>query len=145
MSGSNRWKKQPLSHTITPICTKKQFLFGTLITYTTNFTTRFRPIPLIVDFNPTYIDPDYGRDPLWDTELSNQDLLQFQHDLDGIELNNTSVHDLLITHNKKTSALKQNWEINDGTIQCSLIPLGPENIATNVEPTPQSLLDDKQS
>ena len=26
--------------------------------YTTNFTSRFRPIPLIDDYNPTYIDPD---------------------------------------------------------------------------------------
>ena len=44
--------------------------------YTTAFTTRFRPIPLIDDYNPTYIDPDYGRNPYWDTEIYNQDLLQ---------------------------------------------------------------------
>ena len=30
--------------------------------YTTTFTTRFRPIPLIDGYNPTYIDPDYGTD-----------------------------------------------------------------------------------
>ena len=53
--------------------------------HTTTFTTRFRPIPLIDDYNPTYIDPDYGRDPYWDTEIYNQDLLQFQYVLDDIE------------------------------------------------------------
>ena len=37
--------------------------------YTTTFTTRFRPIPLIDDYNPTYIDPNYDRDPYWDTEI----------------------------------------------------------------------------
>ena len=25
-----------------------------------------------------YIDPDYGRDPYWDTEIYYRDLLQFQ-------------------------------------------------------------------
>ena len=33
--------------------------------YTTNFTTPFRPIPLVDDYSPTYIVPDYGRDPYW--------------------------------------------------------------------------------
>ena len=47
--------------------------------YTTAFTTRFRPIPFVDDYNPTYIDQDYGRDPYWDTELNKQDLLQFQY------------------------------------------------------------------
>ena len=68
---------------------------------TTTFTTRFRPIPLIEDYNPTYIDPDYGRDPYWDTEIYNQDLLQFQYVLDDIEHYNKTVHESPpITHNK---------------------------------------------
>ena len=58
--------------------------------HTTTFTTRFRPIPLIDDYNPTYVDPDYGRDPYWDTEIFNQDLLQFQYVLDDIEHYNNS-------------------------------------------------------
>ena len=53
--------------------------------YTDTFTTRFRPIPLVDDYNPTYIDPDYGRDHYWDTGLYNQDLSQFQYVLDDIE------------------------------------------------------------
>ena len=31
--------------------------------YTPTYTTRFRPIPLIDVYNPTYINPDCGRDP----------------------------------------------------------------------------------
>ena len=78
--------------------------------YTTTFTTRFRPIPLIDDYNPTYINPDYGRDPYWDTEIYNQDLLQFQYVLDDIEHYNKTVHENTpITHNKKTRALIENW------------------------------------
>ena len=74
--------------------------------YTTTFTTRFRPIPLVDDYNPTYIDPDYGRDHYWDTEICNQDLLQFQYVLDDIEHCNKTVHENPpITHNKKTRAL----------------------------------------
>ena len=70
--------------------------------YTTTFTTRFKPIPLIDDYNPTNIDPNYSRDPFWDTELSNQDLLQSQYDLDDIEHYITTVYENPpITHNKK--------------------------------------------
>ena len=60
--------------------------------YTTTFTTRFRPIPLVDDYNPTYIDPDCGRDPYWVTELYNQDLLQFQYVIDDNDHYNDTVH-----------------------------------------------------
>ena len=74
--------------------------------YTTTFITRFRPIPLVDDYNPTYIDPDYGRDPYWGTELYSQDLLQFPYVLDDIEHYNTTVHENPpITRNKKARAL----------------------------------------
>ena len=114
--------------------------------YTTTFTTRFRPIPLIDDYNPTYIDPDYGRDPYWDTELYNQDLLQFQYVLDDIDHYNRTVHENPpITHNKKTRALIENWQMNDGTNhQVFPNPLGTENPENSGESTPQSLLDEKQ-
>ena len=114
--------------------------------YTTTFTTRFRPIPLIDDYNPTYIDPDYGRDPYWDTEIYNQDLLQFQYALDDIEHYNKTVHENPpITHNKKTRALIENWQMNDGTNHpVFLNPLGTENPETTAESIPQSLLDEKQ-
>ena len=100
--------------------------------YTTTFTTRFRSIPLIDDYNPTYIDADYGRDTYWDIEINKQDLLQFQYVLDDIAHYKTTVHENPpITHNKKTRALIKNWQMNGGT----------EN---SVDPIPQSLLDEKQ-
>ena len=80
------------------------------------FTTRFRPIPLVDDYDPTYIDPDNGRDPYWDTEQYNQDLQQFQYVLDDIEHYNKTVHENPpITHNKKIRALIEKWQMNDGT------------------------------
>ena len=114
--------------------------------YTTTFTTRFRPIPLIDDYNPTYIDPDYGRDRYWDTELYNQDLLQFQYVPDDNDHYNRTVHENPpITHNKKTRALIENWQMNDGTNHPVFPnPLGTETHDSNVEPIPQSLLDEKQ-
>ena len=114
--------------------------------YTTTFTTRFRPIPLIDDDNPTYIDPDYGRDPYWDTEIYNQDLLQFQYVLDDTEHYNKKVHENPpITHNKKTRALIENWQMNDGTNHPVFPnPLGTENLENRAESIPQSLLDEKQ-
>ena len=113
--------------------------------YTTSFPTRFRPIPLIDDYNPTYINPDYGRDPYWDTEIYNQDLLQFQYVLDDIEHYNKIVHENPpITHNKKTRSLIENWQMNDGTIHPVFpYPLGTENPENTAESIPQSLLDEK--
>ena len=109
-------------------------------------TTRFRPIPLIDDYNPTYIDPDYGRDPYWDIEIYNQDLLQFQYVLDDIAHYQTTVHENPpITHNKKTRALIENWQMNDGTNHPVFPnPLGTETNEASTEPIPQSLLDEKQ-
>ena len=114
--------------------------------YTTTFTTRFRPIPLIDDYNPTYIDPDYGRDPYWDIEIYNQDLLQFQYVLDDIAHYQTTVHENPpITHNQKTRALIENWQMNDGTNHPVFPnPLGTETNEASTEPIPQSLLDEKQ-
>ena len=77
--------------------------------YTTTFTTRLRPILLVDDYSPTYIDPDYGRDPYWDTERFNQVLKQFQYVLDDIEHYNKTVNENpAITHDKKTRALIEN-------------------------------------
>ena len=114
--------------------------------YTTTFTTRFRPIPLIDDYNPTYIDPDYGRDPYWDTEFYNHDLFQFQYVLDDIDHYNKTVHENPpITHNKKTRALIENWQMIDGTNHPVFPnPLGTENPETTAESIPQLLLDEKQ-
>ena len=48
--------------------------------YTKNFETQFRPLPLIEDYNPQNIDPDYGKDPYWDDELYDKENLQFRGD-----------------------------------------------------------------
>ena len=52
---------------------------------------------------------------------------------------------LPITSNKKTRALFENWQMNDGTNH-SVFPnlLGTENPENNTESIPQSLLDEKQ-
>ena len=114
--------------------------------YTTTFTTRFRPIPLVDNYNPTYIDPDYGGDPYWDTEIYNQEQLQFQYVLDDIEHYNRTVHENPpITHNKKTRALVENWQMNDVTNHPVFPnPLGTETHEDVAQPIPQSLLDEKQ-
>ena len=114
--------------------------------YTTTFTIRFGPILLIDDYNPTYIDPDCGRDPYWDIEIYNQDILLFQYVLDDIAHYQTTVHENPpITRNKKTRALIENWQINDGTTH-PVFPnhLGTENTETCAEPISQLLLDEKQ-
>ena len=111
--------------------------------YTTTFTTRFRPIPLVDDYNPTYIDPDFGRDPYWDTELYNQDLLQFQYVLDDIEHYNKTTHENPpITHKKKTRALIK--IVNGTNHRVFPKPLGTENTETCAEPISQPLLHEKQ-
>ena len=92
--------------------------------YSTNFTSRLKPTPLIDYYNSTYIYPDYGRDPYLDTEIYNQDLLQIQHVLDDIELYNKPVHENpMITHNKKTRALKK--LANERWHQPSSVPKSP--------------------
>ena len=40
-------------------------------------TDNIRPIPSIPDYNPYYIDPDYGIDPYWDAQIYNQHELHF--------------------------------------------------------------------
>ena len=113
--------------------------------YTTTFTTRFRPIPFVNDYMPTYIDQDYGRDPYCDTELYKQHLLQFQYVLGDIDHYNKTVHENPpLTHNKKTRALIENWQMNDRTNHPLFPnPLGTENTENSAESIPQSLLDEK--
>ena len=48
--------------------------------YTKDFETQFRPSELIEYYNPQYIDPEYGKDSLWDDELCDQENLQLRHD-----------------------------------------------------------------
>ena len=48
--------------------------------YTKDFETQFRPLPLIEDYNPHYIDPEYGKDLYWDDEIYDKRNLQFRGD-----------------------------------------------------------------
>ena len=72
--------------------------------------------------------------------------MQFQYVLDDIEHYNKTVNENPpITHNKKTRALIENWQMNDGTNHPVFPnPLGTENPETTAESIPQSLLDEKQ-
>ena len=132
MSGFNIWEKLPILPTTTLVRIENQL-------------TRFSPIPRIDDYNPTYIDPDYGRDPYWDTAIYNQVLLQFLQVLDDIELYNKPAHENSpFPNKKKTRALKDHWQMKNGTTHPVFPnPLGTENTETNGQPTSQSLLDEK--
>ena len=81
-----------------------------------------------------------------DTEIYNQDLLQFQYVLDDIEHYQTTVHEKPpITHDKKTRALIENWLMNDGTNNPVFSnPLITETLETFDTTTTQSLLNEKQ-
>ena len=48
--------------------------------YTKDFETQFRPLQLIEDYNPQFIDPEYEKDPYWDDDLYDRQSLQFCHD-----------------------------------------------------------------
>ena len=80
------------------------------IDYTTDFPTRFRPLSIIEEFDPYYIDPDYNRDPFWYEELYNQQNLQFHHNYqnqdDDVDTNEP------ISNKMLTNALIHLWEPN---------------------------------
>ena len=42
--------------------------------------TQFCPLLLLEDYNPQYIDPEYGKDPYWFVELYDKENFQFRHD-----------------------------------------------------------------
>ena len=69
-----------------------------------------------------------------------------QYVLDDFDHNNRTVHENPpITHYKKTRALIENWQMNDGTNHPVFPnPLGTENPENSGESTPQSLLDETQ-
>ena len=81
--------------------------------YTQNFETQFRPLPLFEDYNPQYIDPDYGKDPYGDDELYDKQNLQFR----GDDYPSTDdEEDSEIWDNKLTQALIELWQANSEAI-----------------------------
>ena len=84
--------------------------------YTTQYQTNFRPLDTIENYNPYYPDPQYGCDPYWDQTLYDQHQLQFRHVLIEIQKYlETESENPPYTHNKKTRALIDLWQMNDGT------------------------------
>ena len=45
-----------------------------------DFETQFRPLQLIEDYNPQYVDPEYREDPSWDDELYDKQNLHLRRD-----------------------------------------------------------------
>ena len=79
------------------------------IDYTTAFESRFRPLQQIEDYDPHYIDPEYGVDPYWDNSLYDQRELQFKCD-DHPPTDDEDDPEVL--DNKLTRALIQLWQPN---------------------------------
>ena len=71
---SGDWQ-QPMSTTPTHFRTLDNWSDGRDLT-----TDYIRPLPAIPDYNPYYMDPDYGVDPYWDIQIYNQHELQFHED-----------------------------------------------------------------
>ena len=84
--------------------------------------------------------------PTGTPSFTNKGSLKFQYVLDDIDHYNRTIHENPpITHNKKTRALIENWQMNDGTNHPVFPnPLGTETHDSNVEPIPKSLLHEKQ-
>ena len=91
--------------------------------YTTNFATRSSSVPLTVDYNATTSIQIMAEIPT------------------GTPKSITGT----CCNSKKTKALIEIWQMIDGsTHQVFPNPLGTEKIQANIEPMPQSLLDEKQ-
>ena len=103
--------------------------------YTKTFLTNFRPLTLVEDYNPQYIDPQYGCDPYWDETLYDQHQLQFRQVLEDIQayLQHESENPPY-THNKKTRGLSELWQMNDGTQK----PIFPRLIGEEINEIPDS-------
>ena len=65
-------------------------------------TTSTRPIPLIDNYNPYYLDPDFGFDPYWDIQIYNQYHLHFYNNftknITNIEPDSPEIDRNLNTH-----------------------------------------------
>ena len=104
--------------------------------YTKDFETQFQPLQLIEDYNPQYIDPDYGKDPYWDDDLYDRQSLQFRHDDypptdDG--------EDPEITDTKLSRTLIEPWQTNTEALHQENTEECPDQQTREAEP---SLLDE---
>ena len=80
-----------------------------------NFTT-IRPIPLIDNYNPYYLDPDFGFDPFWDIQIYNQHYLHFYNNFTkntiDIEPDSPEIDQNLNTH--LSAAAVDPWQTTRG-------------------------------
>jgi len=77
--------------------------------YTKNFEPDFRPLPTIEDYDPYYVDPDYGRDPYWDEDLYDQHKLDFICNL-SCHTDNNETDEPIVTEGLIPNALIHLWE-----------------------------------
>ena len=81
--------------------------------YTKDFETQFRPLPLVEDYHPQYIDAEYGKDPYWDDELYDKRNLQFRNE-DYPPTDDED--DPQIEDTKLSTALVELWQPNSEVI-----------------------------
>ena len=79
---STVWQQQ-----MTEACTETQYIIHSDHPYlnrrnshTKDSETQFRPLQTVEDYNPHYYDPEYGKDPYWDEDISDKQTLQFRND-----------------------------------------------------------------
>ena len=97
--------------------------------YTTAFEARFRPLEQIADYDPHYIDPEYGVDPYWDISLYDQQNLQFKCD-DYPPTDDEDVPE--VQDNNLTRALIELWQpnseiTNEQEMEDPIIENGPQS------------------
>ena len=100
--------------------------------YTDNFDTQFRPLPVVVAYDPYFVDLQYALDPNWDEELYDQDKLEYK---DTYNKPNDQIEcDDLITDAHVSDALRHAlidlWTLNPHLPDTSALP--------NFRPRPQN-------
>ena len=107
------------------------------IDYTTDSPARFRPLSIIEDYDPYYIDPDYNRDLYWNEELYDQQNIQFHHNYQNQDDDVDT--DEPINNNMLTNALIHLWEPNPIKYNKCLQPKDGNELKTQDE---TSLIDE---
>ena len=103
--------------------------------YTKDFETQFRVLPLVEDYNPHYIDPEYGNDPYWDHETYDKRTLHFRRD----DYPSTDDEDdSQIEDTKLSRALIELWQPNTDAISEAIEELKEQDDHEG----PHSLLDE---
>ena len=105
--------------------------------YTKDFETQFHPLQLIEDYNPQFIDHEYGKEPYWDEKLYDKENFQFRHD-DYPPTDDEDDPEILGT--KISRALIELWQTNSEAIYQKNIE---EYQKQGIHNATNSLLDEK--